>query len=136
MAEHLELARRRAGEAEMVSEMIALWCRAHHADREPEVGDGAVSVRVGSREVNLCPDCVELREYALARIKACPRMGEKTFCSVCPSPCYKPEMRDRIREVMRWSGPRMPRYRPLASLRHAFAMMRAKRDLKSETASK
>ena len=35
-------------------------------------------------------------------------METKTFCSACKVHCYKPEMREQIRTVMRWSGPLMP----------------------------
>ena len=34
-------------------------------------------------------------------------METKTFCSNCKVHCYKPEMRKKIRAVMRFSGPRM-----------------------------
>ena len=32
--------------------------------------------------------------------------------------CYKPEMRERIRQVMRYSGPRMITKHPVAAIRH------------------
>ena len=123
-----DIERKRAEEAEMVSQMIALWCRAHHGGEAGDVpvGGAAVTVRLGHREVRLCPACAELRAYALARIERCPHMGTKTFCSVCPTHCYKPAMRERIREVMRWSGPRMLRYRPIPALRHAIVTVKAK----------
>lgn len=113
-----ELAEKRAEEAAMVSEMIALWCRGgHHAD-VPR-GDDAPCVRVGMRTRTLCPACADLRDYALGRIGRCPHMGTKTFCSVCPAHCYRARMRERIREVMRWAGPRMLLVRPVPAVRHA-----------------
>ena len=123
---------KRAEEAEMVSQMIALWCRAHHGDaavtgESPGADNLANTVRLGRRDIRLCPDCAELRGYAIARIERCPHMGTKTFCSVCPTHCYKPEMRERIREVMRWSGPRMLFYRPIPAIKHAIVTIRAKR---------
>lgn len=36
-------------------------------------------------------------------------------------------MREKIREVMRWSGPRMIRYRPITAVRHAMVTVQAKR---------
>ena len=120
-----DIERRRADEAEMVSQMIALWCRAHHADAAP--APDAAPVWLGRRDVCLCPDCAELRDYACARIEHCPHMGTKTFCSACPTHCYKPAMRERIREVMRWSGPRMLRYRPIPAIKHAIVTVRSRR---------
>ena len=120
-----ELAAKRVEEAEMVSQMIALWCRGHHAG-VARAAD-APHVRLGLSDVALCPACAELRAYALGRIGRCPHMGTKTFCSVCPTHCYRPEMRERIREVMRWSGPRMLMYRPVPAIRHAIVTVKAKR---------
>ena len=124
-AQEAELARKRADEVDMVSQMIALYCRGNHAGA-PRAESGATA-RVGRREVALCEECAELHDYACARIARCPQMATKTFCSVCPTHCYKPAMRQRVREVMRWSGPRMLRYRPVAALRHAFVTVKAKR---------
>jgi hypothetical protein len=42
----------------------------------------------------------------------------KTFCSNCNVHCYKPEMREKIREVMRFSDPRMIFYHPIMAIRH------------------
>ena len=39
-------------------------------------------------------------------------------CKNCPVHCYKPEMREQIRIVMRWAGPRMLFYKPIAAIKH------------------
>lgn len=129
-----ELARKREREAQMVSQMIALWCRGHH-DGGRAAGaagndEGATRVKLGLRTITLCPECAELQKYAVARIERCPHMGTKTFCSACPSHCYRPTMREKIREVMRWSGPRMIRYRPITAIRHAMVTVQSKRAAK------
>lgn len=124
MGAYVDVEAKRAEEAEMVSQMIALYCRGHHRGN---AATGAPRVRLGLREVALCPDCADLCDYALGRIARCPHMGTKTFCSVCPTHCYKPSMRERIREVMRWSGPRMLLYKPVPALRHALVTLQAKR---------
>ena len=120
-----DIDRRRADEAELVSQMIALWCRAHHDGAEPAAG--AAQVKLNRRAICLCPACAELRDYARARIERCPRMETKTFCSACPTHCYRPEMRERIREVMRWSGPRMLLHRPVPAIRHAITTIRSRK---------
>lgn len=51
----------------------------------------------------LCADCSELLSYAQARLAACP-YDPKPKCKHCPTHCYKPQMRARIRAVMRYSG--------------------------------
>jgi len=98
------LDKKRADEKLLVSEMIALYCRKQH----------------GTAKGTLCPECRQLHDYALARIEKCPFMETKTFCSNCRVHCYKPEMREKIREVMRFSGPRMLFYHPIPALRHVI----------------
>jgi len=87
-------------EAKTVSVMIALYCRAHH------------------RRGDLCPECRELDEYARARLQSCPFQEAKTVCSRCPVHCYRPEMREKIRTVMRFSGPRMIYRHPVMAVYH------------------
>lgn len=136
---------KRREEAYMVSLMIGLWSRAHHSsgtvarpaparpasDRGISMQHASVQetsqVLVGRHRVDLCPDCAELLAYAQTRIEHCPHFESKTFCSACPMHCYKPEMREKIREVMRWSGPRMLRYEPVLALRHAMVTLSVKR---------
>lgn len=98
-----------AREKRTVDEMIALYCRAHHA---PAGG--------------LCEDCRVLRGYDLARLDRCPFGGGKPTCAKCPVHCYKPDMRERIRKVMRYSGPRMLRRHPLLALMHRVDSLRSK----------
>ena len=70
--------------------------------------------------IHLCSQCRELEEYAHQRLSAC-RYGEKkTSCKKCSTHCYKRDMREKIREVMRFSGPRMILYHPIEAIRHLF----------------
>jgi hypothetical protein len=87
-------------ESQTVAVMIDEYCRAHHA------GGG------------LCPECAALRDYALGRLLRCPFGEGKTTCAKCPVHCYRPEMREKIRAVMRYSGPRMLLRHPLMAVRH------------------
>lgn len=112
------VASKREREKRMVSEMIALYCRKRH----------------GTRGGELCPECAELAEYARSRSDRCPFMETKTFCSNCRVHCYKPEMREKIREVMRFSGPRMIFHHPVAAVRHVIETKAEKRRLSKEDA--
>lgn len=103
---------KRQREKQMVSQMITLYCRRTHHTR------GA-----------LCPDCAALNQYACARSDRCPFMETKTFCSNCRVHCYKPDMQEKIRIVMRFSGPRMIFYRPVVAIRHVVETKREKKRL-------
>jgi len=111
---------KREKEKRMVSEMIALYCRKNH----------------GSTEGTLCPECAELTDYARARSDRCPFMEEKTFCSNCKVHCYRPDMREKIRAVMRFSGPRMIFHHPIAAMHHVISTKVEKKRLKTEEAKK
>lgn len=80
--------------------MVSIYCRGHH------------------RRQDLCSDCQALLDYALRRLELCKFGNGKTSCRKCPVHCYKPEMKNRIRKVMRYSGPRLLLYHPLVTIRH------------------
>ena len=99
---------KREKEMRTVYEMIHLYCRKNHKEKE------------------LCPECLNLYEYARMRIEKCPFMETKTFCSNCKVHCYKPKMREKIREVMRFSGPRMLLYHPVLAVWHLVCSVKEK----------
>ena len=111
MAKQDMLSKRRR-EKEMVAQMIALYCKKRHGGKK-----------------GLCPECQELLDYAQARSERCPFMETKTFCSNCRVHCYKPEMREKIRQVMAFAGPRMLFVRPGAAIRHVIETKREQKRL-------
>ena len=106
---------KRAREKKTVTLMIRLYCRKNHGVKNA-----------------LCPDCKALSEYAAQRSDKCPFMESKTFCSNCKVHCYKPDMREKIREVMRFSGPRMIFHHPIMAVCHLIESKKEKRRLESE----
>lgn len=74
--------------------------------------------RKKEKNATLCPECKELLRYAYARLDHCPFGEMKNSCKQCTIHCYKPAMRERMRQVMRFSGPRMLLYAPLEAIRH------------------
>ncbi len=104
---------KREREKEMVSLMIQLYCRKkHHMKR------------------GLCNECEQLREYAWERSDKCPFMETKTFCSNCKVHCYNQDKREKIRQVMRFSGPRMIFHHPIMAMRHAIESKKEKNGLR------
>lgn len=96
------LGKRTAYEKKLIREMIGLYCNHSH----------------GSGKRTLCPDCQMVLEYSLTRIDSCPHKDTKTFCSVCKTKCYTREYREKIREVMRFSGPRIVLIHPVMLISH------------------
>lgn len=104
----MDAAAKREKEKIVIQEMIALYCRKVHHEKE------------------LCEECTELLQYAQRRIDCCPFMESKTFCSNCKVHCYQKDKRERIRMVMRYSGPRMLFHRPLMVLQHMWLSRKEK----------
>jgi len=98
--------RRLAREERTIAEMIAMYCRAHHGEEIARAPSG------------LCPDCAGLMAYASLRLEKCRYGAEKPTCAKCATHCYKPAMRERVREVMRYSGPRMLKRHPVLAVAH------------------
>lgn len=108
-----KIAKKRKRETEVVNLMITLYCHENHKTKGHA----------------LCPECSGLKQYANARVAHCPHMETKTFCSNCKTHCYKPDMREKIRTVMRYSGPRMLFYHPVLAIRHVIESKKEKRKL-------
>ena len=93
---------RRVREFNTIVVMLRMYCRAHH---DPKAAP-------------LCADCMELHDYARRRLERCVFGDAKPTCANCVVHCYKAVTRERVRQVMRWAGPRMIWRRPVLAVRH------------------
>lgn len=84
--------------------MIGMHCRSRHGGK----GD--------------CESCRDLAAYAEKRIRNCPFHAEKPACRSCQIHCFKPQMKTRIKEAMRYAGPRMVCLHPILAIRHLVAI--------------
>ena len=106
-------------ERKLIPVMIRKYCRGNRGTRG-----------------GLCEECTALTEYALFRLEKCPFKVNKKFCSLCKIHCYKPDMREKIKDVMKWSGPRMIITHPVFAMGHVFQMIKYKKKLKKEEKAK
>ena len=86
--------------------MQRIFCRAHHSS------------------AGLCEDCKEIAAYAQIRLVNCPFRENKPTCAKCPVHCYRKEMRESVREIMRYAGPRMLIRHPVLTLAHILDGLR------------
>jgi hypothetical protein len=87
-------------EKRTISAMIDIYCREqHHKD-------------------TLCEECQELLDYAQLRIDRCMFGQDKPACKVCPVHCYSPKMREKVKEIMKFSGPKMIYKHPVMAIMH------------------
>ncbi len=93
---------RRRRELKIIETMVGMYCRGHSH------GNGEA----------LCADCAALFEYATRRLQRCVFGDAKPTCANCLVHCYTAEMREQVRTVMRWSGPRMLVRHPILAILH------------------
>ncbi len=106
---------KREKEKAIVEDMVTLYCRKVHKTPKKD---------------RLCPECAEMLQYAKERSDRCPFMETKSFCVNCKVHCYKPEMREKIKKVMRYAGPRMIFYHPFTAIHHVISVQKEKRNMK------
>jgi len=90
-------------ERKTIKVMIGMYCRKYH-----------------NKEMKGCETCTELFSYASKKLDCCTFRNDKPVCSKCPIHCYKPEMREKIKTVMRYSGPRMIFQHPVLAFYHTM----------------
>lgn len=102
-----ELDKKQISDLKILARFIQLFCHAKH-DRKI-VGEESIPefLRSGHTESNrLCPDCAALLAHGIKKRSLCP-LDPKPSCKSCHIHCYTPEYRQKIREIMAYSGKRM-----------------------------
>jgi len=94
---------------DVLRQFIEIYCRTKHRDAE----------KTNYMDVELCSECWETLEYAVHRREVCP-LDPKPTCKNCEIHCYKPEQRQRIKEIMRYSGMYMILHGRLDLIFHYF----------------
>ena len=92
-------------EKRTIEAMLEIYCRSKHGE-------------------NLCANCQQLLVYAFNRLEKCPFQENKPACNHCTVHCYSNKRRDEIRDVMRFSGPRMLYKHPVLALGHIIDTFR------------
>ena len=76
-------------EMKTIMVMLDLYCKSEHGREK------------------LCDDCTKLKNYAFFRLTQCPFQAEKPSCQNCVIQCFKPDMRDFMKKVIRKTGTRL-----------------------------
>lgn len=89
-------------ERNTIERMIRIYCKSHNDSK------------------HLCEECNTILDYIYNRIENCRFGGCKPVCSKCNIYCYNKEMKENIKQVMRYSGRRMLIYHPFLTSAHVF----------------
>ena len=107
-ARHPRLAR----ELKTVRAMVRIYCHDLHAE-----------------DHGLCAGCSALMDYATRRLDRCVFGDDKPTCANCKVHCYSAAMREQVRIVMRYAGPRMLTRHPVLAIAHVIDGRRQAPDL-------
>lgn len=95
-------------EKKTIGKMIHLYCKDKHGTSHA-----------------LCSSCAELNNYAQRKLTKCIFGEDKPTCQNCKAHCYSSEMRERIKEIMKYSGPRMLLHNPILATKHLIKGLRS-----------
>ena len=97
-----KLYKKRENEKRVMFYMINLYCKHHHKDYQK------ISCKTfGSKP--LCKECEEIYNYSIER--------------TCPKQCYKTNIKNKVKQIMSFSGKIMLIYHPIIALKHVFVMI-------------
>jgi hypothetical protein len=113
---------KKAKDLKVLAGFVGIYCRENHGSRgrsELPVRDARLGGVLGGRRPVLCEECRRLLEHGIAKLLLCP-YDPKPMCKKCPTHCYAPGYRERIREVMRFSGLYLVKHGRLDLLVHYY----------------
>ncbi len=90
----------------VLADFVEIFCRENHRDesREPlAASDPNLRFALGDRDPAVCADCRKLLQHSISKRIQCP-YDPKPMCKKCPTHCYAPGYREKMRRVMRFSG--------------------------------
>lgn len=99
--------RRIRREIKTIQVMIKIFCHNQHRSGE-----------------EICPDCLDILEYAKIRIGKCPFKENKPTCANCTVHCFKSPFREKVKRVMAYAGPRMTLSHPILTFFHVMDKFR------------
>ena len=91
-------------EKHIIGVMVEIYCKKKHKSKD-----------------GLCSECRELLDYSRQRLDKCKFGEQKSYCQKCPIHCYKKDMKEKIKDVMKFSGPRLLFYNPVEFFKHMFS---------------
>ena len=99
-----DLTRKELKDLRVLAQFTSVYCRMHHGDdRQPLRSEGPAVAALKVEKYPVCPECRDFLLYAIQRRVCCP-LDPKPVCKHCPVHCYKPDYRQKVREIMRFSG--------------------------------
>ena len=101
------LDKKKEKDIKVLADFISVFCRENHREDAKDtflIKDARLRQCLGDKDLVLCRACSKLLSHGTAKLLLCP-YDPKPMCKKCQTHCYAPGYREKIREVMRFSGP-------------------------------
>ncbi len=116
-----QLTGRHLKDLKILASFIHLYCQSHHAEEKTLFHPLPKELcSAFNKKAVICPDCMAILEHGIRKRALCP-LEPKPSCKKCHIHCYKPEYRQKIREIMAFSGRKMLLKGRLDYLWHYYA---------------
>lgn len=115
-----KLDKKKSKDIRILADFVSIFCREKHPEEAKAIfpiNDERLQLALGNHILTLCPDCAKLLKHAIAKRSMCPH-DPKPMCKKCKTHCYAPAYREKIRQVMRFSGLYMVRHGRLDLMIH------------------
>ena len=105
----------------ILADFISVFCREKHRDEIKNIFPIKEERlhRLLNHNLRLCQNCSKLLNHGIAKLLQCP-YDPKPMCKKCLTHCYAPGYRERVREVMRFSGLYLIKHGRLDLMAHYF----------------
>jgi len=103
-------------------DFISIYCRENHRNSDRGIirlKDDRVRQALGNKDVMLCGECGRLFLHSTTKLLMCP-YDPKPMCKKCETHCYAPGYREKIREIMKFSGMYMIKHGRLDLMLHYY----------------
>ncbi len=97
---------KKAKDVRVLRDFISIFCRENHKAEAKDtfpIRDQRLRNSLNNKDLVLCQDCSKLLSHGIAKLLLCP-YNPKPMCKKCETHCYAPGYREKVREVMRFSG--------------------------------
>jgi len=104
MTKKLDISDKEVSDIRTLIKFVGIFCRENHSGEKSAFSSRRFDVKeIEKKETCLCSDCTQLLTYGLTMRLKCPH-DPKPMCKKCENQCYRGEYKEKIREVMKFSG--------------------------------
>ena len=119
--ENKPLTKKELKDLNLLGQFISLYCKSRHPEHQKTfyICKNPKIPPLTNSKLNFCTECRDLLDYAIERRIKCP-LDPKPMCKKCPVHCYRKDLREKIKEIMKESGIAMIKRGRLDMIYHYF----------------